>query len=154
MIEVHWSSFFVCFIDKVHKHEILVDTEAVLVELWDTCMVKFAGALGRLYWMNWNLDFENWLEKYLNWQNFWFRKKWKVKFEFVNFWSWQQKSLRFCRDLTLVSFDDDQQSKWVLEMSQWILFTVFNSISTSIFHQFAIKIPRKSSICQEFSCWC
>lgn len=25
--------------DKVHKHEILVDTEAVLVEIWDTCMV-------------------------------------------------------------------------------------------------------------------
>lgn len=24
--------------DKVHKHEILVDTEAVLVEIWDTCM--------------------------------------------------------------------------------------------------------------------
>lgn len=26
--------------DKVHKHEILVDTEAVLVEIWDTCMVS------------------------------------------------------------------------------------------------------------------
>jgi len=24
--------------DKVHKYEILVDTEAVLVEIWDTCM--------------------------------------------------------------------------------------------------------------------
>lgn len=37
------SLSFLCFchVDKVHKNEIMVDTEAVLVEIWDTCMVKY-----------------------------------------------------------------------------------------------------------------
>lgn len=52
----NWNCYKIVFsliilpllLDKVHKHEILVDTEAVLVELWDTCMVIFFSSV----WVN------------------------------------------------------------------------------------------------------
>lgn len=40
IFSMFFKPFFFGLLDKVHKHEIQVDTEAVLAEIWDTCMVN------------------------------------------------------------------------------------------------------------------